>query len=559
MWPTAWSCACSTPTAASSGIPMEDYDAGVWHVFVPGRRAGQAYGFRATGPWDLSRGIRCVETKLLLDPYARAIDRCGAVRSGGPRLRRGRPGRSPARSTRPARCRAASSSIRPSTGRAMPLRVAATRTRSSTSCTSKGFTQLHPAVPGRAARDLRRTRPRRGDRAPRRSRHHRRRAAPGAPVRAGGVPRRPRASPTTGATTPSATSRRTTGTRRRCAPVSPGGQVDEFKGMVKRLHAAGLEVILDVVFNHTAEADHLGPTLCHRGLDNPAYYRLDPTDPRRYVDTTGCGNSLNVGHPITLRLIMDSLRYWIDEMHVDGFRFDLATALARAGRRLRPGLCVLRPRRAGPGRVTGQAHRRAVGRRPGRQLRPRALPAAVERVERSLPRHDARLLARTRRADRRVRHPLHRLGRPVRRLPPSTVGVGQPAHGPRRLHPARPRRPTTRSTTRPTARTTATGPTTTGRGTAVPRARPTTRRSRSCGSAGSGRMLTTLLTSLGAPLLLAGDEMGRTQRGNNNAYSPGQRDRVGRLVAPGRRAARLHHPGDRVAPPATRCCDGVAS
>ena len=110
---------------------------------------------------------------------------------------------------------------------------------------------------------------------------------------------------------------------------NPGGQVAEFKTMVRRLHAAGLEVILDVVFNHTAEADHTGPTLCHRGFDNPAYYRLDPDDPRRYVDTTGCGNSLNVGHSVTLRLIMDSLRYWLEEMHVDGFRFDLATALAR--------------------------------------------------------------------------------------------------------------------------------------------------------------------------------------------------------------------------------------
>ena len=109
----------------------------------------------------------------------------------------------------------------------------------------------------------------------------------------------------------------------------PGGQVAEFKAMVDALHAAGLEVLLDVVFNHTAEGDHLGPTLCHRGLDNPAYYRLDPDDPRHYVDTTGCGNSLNVGDPLTLQLIMDSLRYWLTEMHVDGFRFDLAPTLAR--------------------------------------------------------------------------------------------------------------------------------------------------------------------------------------------------------------------------------------
>ena len=109
----------------------------------------------------------------------------------------------------------------------------------------------------------------------------------------------------------------------------PGGQVAEFKAMVDALHRAGLEVILDVVFNHTAEGGEDGPTLCFRGLDNAAYYRLDPADASRYVDTTGCGNSLNVGDPVTLQLIMDSLRYWLTEMRVDGFRFDLAPALAR--------------------------------------------------------------------------------------------------------------------------------------------------------------------------------------------------------------------------------------
>jgi glycogen operon protein len=109
----------------------------------------------------------------------------------------------------------------------------------------------------------------------------------------------------------------------------PGGQVAEFKAMVDALHAAGLEVLLDVVYNHTAEGGEDGPTFCFRGLDNPAYYRLDPGDPRRYVDTTGCGNSLNAGDPLTLQLIMDSLRYWLTEMHVDGFRFDLAPTLAR--------------------------------------------------------------------------------------------------------------------------------------------------------------------------------------------------------------------------------------
>ena len=111
-----------------------------------------------------------------------------------------------------------------------------------------------------------------------------------------------------------------------------GEQVAEFKAMVNALHAAGLEVLLDVVFNHTAEADHRGPTLCFRGLDNAAYYRLAAGDPSRYFDTTGTGNSLNAADPVTLQLIMDSLRYWITEMHVDGYRFDLAPTLARDGR-----------------------------------------------------------------------------------------------------------------------------------------------------------------------------------------------------------------------------------
>lgn len=105
--------------------------------------------------------------------------------------------------------------------------------------------------------------------------------------------------------------------------------VREFKDMVKRLHKAGLEVILDVVYNHTAETDHTGPTFCFRGIDNKGYYRLDPDDMTRYQDFTGCGNTLNMLNPYVLKLIMDSLRYWVSEMHVDGFRFDLASALAR--------------------------------------------------------------------------------------------------------------------------------------------------------------------------------------------------------------------------------------
>jgi isoamylase len=115
------------------------------------------------------------------------------------------------------------------------------------------------------------------------------------------------------------------------AADEPGEQVREFKSMVRRLHQAGIEVILDVVYNHTAESGPLGPMLSFRGVDNASYYRLDPEDGSSYVDYTGCGNSMDVGHPQVLTMIMDSLRYWVEEMHVDGFRFDLAPALARDG------------------------------------------------------------------------------------------------------------------------------------------------------------------------------------------------------------------------------------
>ncbi len=115
----------------------------------------------------------------------------------------------------------------------------------------------------------------------------------------------------------------------RFASGDRGQQVVEFKAMVRALHAAGLEVILDVVYNHTAEGNHLGPTLCFRGIDNTTYYTLVPDNPRLYVNVTGTGNSLNLHHPQTLQLVADSLRYWVQEMHVDGFRFDLAVTLGR--------------------------------------------------------------------------------------------------------------------------------------------------------------------------------------------------------------------------------------
>ena len=274
------------------------------------------------------------------------------------------------------------------------------------------------------------------------------------------------------------------------APHSPyaatgkaGQEVREFKGMVKALHKAGIEVILDVVYNHTAEGNHLGPMLSFRGVDNAAYYRLVPDDPRHYMDYTGTGNTLNVMHPSVLRLIMDSLRYWVIDCHVDGFRFDLASALARELYDVDRLSRVLRRHPSGPGAVPGQADRRAVGRRPGR-LPGRQLPRAVVGVERHLPRHDARLLAR-RGARRRVRAAAHRLERPLPGRRPPPVRLDQLHHRPRRLPAAPTSSPTTRSTTRPTRRATATGPTTTGPGTAASRGRPTIPRSSRCAPASS--------------------------------------------------------------------------
>src|SRR5262249_23353279 len=108
----------------------------------------------------------------------------------------------------------------------------------------------------------------------------------------------------------------------------PLGPVEEFRDMVKALHRAGIEVILDVVFNHTAEGNQFGPTLCFRGIDNPTYYMLEDGG-GRYANYTGCGNTLNANHPVVRRMIIDSLIYWVEEMHVDGFRFDLASILSR--------------------------------------------------------------------------------------------------------------------------------------------------------------------------------------------------------------------------------------
>ncbi len=185
---------------------------------------------------------------------------------------------------------------------------------------------------------------------------------------------------------------------------APGGQVAEFKAMVDSLHAAGLEVLLDVVFNHTAEGDHIGPDAVPPRAGQPGVLPARPgrSRPLRRHHRLRQRRSTPATR-VSLQLIMDSLRYWLDRDARRRLPLRPRPDPRPPGRRLRRGVGLLRPRVAGSRRLAGQAHRRALGRRPGRQLRHRPLPAAVERVERPLPGHDARLLAPPRRPARRVR------------------------------------------------------------------------------------------------------------------------------------------------------------
>ncbi|EXI66048.1 MAG: Glycogen debranching enzyme [Candidatus Accumulibacter adjunctus] len=295
----------------------------IWHAYLPGVRPGQLYGYRVHGPYRPEEGHRFNPHKLLLDPYARAI--VGAIewsdaqfgyRIGSPRedLSFSRRDSGP----RMFKCQVIDSAFdwqgdrRPN----VPWHQSVIY-----ELHVKGFTRLHPLLPPA----LRGTYAGLGS--PPVIEHFRRlgiTAVEFLPIQTfvddrhllqrglknywgynsiGYFAPDPR--------------------------YSASGRVDEFKHLVRTLHAAGIEVIMDVVYNHTAEGNHLGPTLCFRGLDNAAYYRLVPGASRYYMDYTGCGNTLNMMHPRVLQLIMDSLRYWVSEMHVDGFRFDLAAALAR--------------------------------------------------------------------------------------------------------------------------------------------------------------------------------------------------------------------------------------
>jgi isoamylase len=295
----------------------------VWHCYLPEARPGLLYGYRVHGPYEPEEGHRYNPNKLLLDPYAKTIH--GALRWSdahfGYRVgnrkedlvldpRDSAPGMPKCMVIDPAF----------TWGDDRPPRTAWHDTVIY-ELHVKGFTVLHPEVAA----------------------HHRGTYAGlvSAPV----IEHLKRLGVTAVELMPVHTfvdDRNLVGRGLRnywgynsigyFAPegrYSATGLVSEFKTMVKRLHSAGIEVILDVVYNHTAEGNHLGPTLCFRGIDNSAYYRLVPEDLRHYQDYTGCGNTLNMMHPRVLQLIMDSLRYWVLEMHVDGFRFDLASALAR--------------------------------------------------------------------------------------------------------------------------------------------------------------------------------------------------------------------------------------
>jgi glycogen operon protein len=285
----------------------------VWHGYLPNLRPGQIYGYRVHGPHDPARGHRFNPRKILLDPYAKAIARD---------LRWDESVLDPEADT--SSCAPLAQVVDPTfdwTGDRLP------RTPWNETVLYelhiKGFTRQHPDVP----EDLRGTYAGLASTA---AIEHLCKLGVTAvellPVHfhidEAFLARRGRVNywgyNTLGFFAPDP----------RYAASGPEGATREFRAMVRGLHSAGIEVILDVVYNHTAEGDHLGPTVSLRGIDNAAYYRL-AEDRSRYVDFTGCGNSLNVGHPRTLQLIMDSLRYWVLEMHVDGFRFDLASALAR--------------------------------------------------------------------------------------------------------------------------------------------------------------------------------------------------------------------------------------
>jgi glycogen operon protein len=315
------------PRRETARLPVRERTDLIWHVYLPEAGPGQLYGYRVHGPYEPRAGHRFNPAKVVLDPYAKAI--AGSVEWADALFgyQRGDPDADLARDDRDDAAAIPKSVVIDPTfpwGDDRLLRIP-WNDAIIYEVHVKGFTARHPDVPD----------PLRGTYAgfacPAVIDHLRAlgiTAVELLPVHHSVSEHRLVERGLTnywgynsiGFFAPDA---------RYSSSGVRGEQVREFKTMVKTLHRAGIEVILDVVYNHTAEGNHLGPTLCFRGIDNDSYYRLMPGDPSRYVDYTGCGNTLNMRLPRTLQLIMDSLRYWVLEMHVDGFRFDLAPALAR--------------------------------------------------------------------------------------------------------------------------------------------------------------------------------------------------------------------------------------
>ncbi len=314
------------PARETLRVPLKERTNRIWHAYLPDVRPAQLYGYRVSGPHSPAHGHRFNPNKLLLDPYAKAIDGTVDWADAMFGYRIGDPAEDLSFSDEDSAPFIPKSVVVDTAftwGDDRPPQTPWTRTVIY-ECHVKGMTARHPDVPeeqrgtylglasdaildhlldlGVTAVELLPV-------------HHfvtERRLSDMGLLNYWGYA-------TIGFFAPDP----------RYATGSLGQQVNEFKTMVKALHRVGIEVILDVVYNHTGEGNHMGPTLCFRGVDNASYYRLVPGDGRHYNDFTGCGNSLSVLHPRALQLVLDSLRYWVQEMHVDGFRFDLAPTLAR--------------------------------------------------------------------------------------------------------------------------------------------------------------------------------------------------------------------------------------
>jgi glycogen operon protein len=307
-------------------IPLIDRTDRVWHAYLPDVRPGQLYGYRLHGPWDPARGQRFNPAKVVLDPYARAIGRPMRWHPSLFAFEPGSGGDGPPELTDSAPYAPLGAVIDDAFtwGSDRPPRTAWSETVIY-ELHVKGFTALNESIPphlrgtylGLASEPAIRHLTTLGVT-----------AVELMPIHAHADEYTLHAAGRTNYWGYNSLSYFAPDARFSTAP-SPLDVVREVKMMVRALHAAGLEVILDVVYNHTAEGNHLGPTLSLRGIDNRTYYRLDPNNLARYQDFTGTGNTLNMQSANVLQLMMDSLRYWVQDVHVDGFRFDLASALAR--------------------------------------------------------------------------------------------------------------------------------------------------------------------------------------------------------------------------------------